>query len=252
MSEKHYNINYLEDTGLFLKNLKLHSYHPFRDMRGPILDLGCGTGLDVIKMSENFNFSKVVGIDHDPIMLKKGMSECKNNSNIEFICSESDNIPFDDGFFEGIRAERLIQHLKNPEKTIKEVFRAIMPGHPFAIIETDWTGLTIYNENIEIASEINKFLTEEKINNGYASRKLTHYLKEAGFRNINIEVFPFVLKSLKEANDYLWLEIIINEASEKGFLSKHEKNLFIESLREADSKNYFACSINMVIVTSVK
>lgn len=252
MSEKHYNINYLENTGLFLKNLKQYSYHPFEKKRGPILDLGCGTGLDVIKMSELFPSSKIIGLDHDSIMLEKGLAESKGNQNIEFIQSESDNIPYNDGFFAGIRAERLIQHLKNPKKTIKEVYRTLMPEHPFAIIETDWAGLVIYNENNSISNKINKFLTEEKINNGYASRELRFYLKEAGFRDINIEVFPFVLKSLKEANEYLWLEIIINEASEKGFLTKFEKDLFIESLRDADSENYFACSINMVIVTSIK
>ncbi|WP_017257814.1 methyltransferase domain-containing protein [Pedobacter arcticus] len=252
MSEKHYNINYLENTGLFLKNLKQHSYHPFEKKRGPILDLGCGTGLDVIKMSELFHSSKIIGIDHDPVMLEKGIAESKGNQNIEFIQSESDNIPYNDGFFAGIRAERLMQHLKNPEKTIREVYRALMPEHPFAIIETDWAGLVIYNENNGISNKINKFLTEEKINNGYASRKLRFYLKGADFKDINIEVFPFVLKSLKEANEYLWLEIIINEASEKGYLTKLEKDLFIESLRDADSENYFACSINMVIVTSVK
>ncbi len=252
MSEKHYNINYLENTGLFLKNLKQHSYHPFEKKKGPILDLGCGTGLDVIKMSEILHSSKIIGIDHDPVMLEKAILGSKDNPKIEFVQSESDNIPYNDNFFEGIRAERLIQHLKDPQKTIKEVHRVLMTKDTFAIIETDWAGLVIYNENTDISNKINKFLTEEKINNGNASRKLTFYLKEVGFKDINIEVFPFVLKSLKEANEYLWLEIIINEASEKGFLTKHEKDLFIESLRDADSENYFACSINMVIVTSVK
>lgn len=252
MSEKHYNIDYLEDTGLFLKNLKQHSYNPFKEKNSPILDLGCGTGLDVIKMSEIFNSSKIIGIDHDPVMLEKAKSANKGNSNVEFIQSESDNIPYDNNFFEGIRAERLIQHLKNPQKTIEEVYRTLKKNHPFAIIETDWAGLIIYNENIDISNKVNKFLTEDKINNGYASRKLTSYLKEAGFKNIGIEVFPFVLRSLNEANAYLWLEIIINEASEKGFLTNSEKDLFIESLKDADLKNYFACSINMVIVTSTK
>lgn len=252
MSEKHYNINYLENTGLFLKNLKQHSYQPFKEEKGAILDLGCGTGLDVIKLSEILPSAKVVGIDHDPVMLDKGIAESKDNPNIEFIQSESNNIPFKDDFFAGVRAERLIQHLKSPNETIQEVYRVLMPEHSFAIIETDWAGLAIYNENSDIANKINKFLTEDKINNGYASRKLAFYLKEAGFRNINIEFFPFVLKKLKEANEYLWLEIIINEASEKGFLTKDEKDLFIDSLKDADSKNHFACSINMVIVTSVK
>lgn len=252
MSEKHYNINYLENTGLFLKNLKQHSYNPFQEKSGPILDLGCGTGLDVIKMSEIFNPTEIVGIDHDPLMLDKARSAAKDNSNVKFIQSESDNIPYGNNFFEGIRAERLIQHLKNPQKTIEEVHRSLKKDHPFVIIETDWAGLVIYNEHNAVSNKINKFLTEEKINNGYASRKLTFYLKEAGFKDINIEVFPFVLKTLKEANEYLWLEIIINEASEKGFLTKNEKDLFIESLKDADVRNYFACSINMVIVSSTK
>ncbi|RYE13639.1 MAG: methyltransferase domain-containing protein [Rickettsiales bacterium] len=125
MQTKHYTINYLEKTGSFLKNLKEISYLPFKDLQeGIVLDLGCGTGADVINLAQiTQNRVKVIGIDHDPILIDKALSNSASDStDVEFILSEVYSIPFENNSIVGIRAERLLQHLIEPEKLIKEVY----------------------------------------------------------------------------------------------------------------------------------
>ncbi len=85
-----------------------------------------------------------------------------------------------------------------------------------------------------------------------AARKLTGYLEKSGFQEIKIEIFPFVLNTLKEANDYLWIELILQEATQKGHLTDQEYESFLNSLKRADDKKYFSCSINIVVVSSIK
>ena len=254
MAEKHYNISYLEDTGRFLKALKEYSYHPFTQLtEGTVIDLGCGTGMDVSNLAKLLgNEVTVVGVDHDNAMLDKGRSSFVGQENIQFILSEANTIPFESETVSGLRAERLIQHLKEPENTISEMHRVLKKGQPLVIVETDWASLTFYNEHLPIESKIIQYLTVKKINNGLAARKLTDYVESAGFGNINIEIFPFIIKSLKEANEYLWIELMINEAANENFISGTERDVFLAALHNADDKNYFACSINVVIVSSVK
>jgi len=254
MAEKHYNINYLEDTGRFLKALKEYSYHPFTQLtEGTVIDLGCGTGMDVSNLGKLLgNEVTVVGIDHDNAMLDKGRSSFAGQENIQFILSEANTIPFESETVSGLRAERLIQHLKEPENTISEMHRVLKKDHPLVIVETDWASLTFYNEHLPIESKIIQYLTDKKINNGLAARRLTDYVESAGFSNINMEIFPFIIKSLKEANEYLWIELMINEAADENFISATERDVFLAALHNADDKNYFACSINVVIVSSVK
>lgn len=254
MAQKHYNAAYLEDTATFLQGLKTYSYKPFLETgNGTIVDLGCGTGIDVLNLSRTLgNHVKVVGIDHDPALLEKGRQAAEQGQNVDFICSEATGIPFDNGSIEGLRAERLVQHLTQPDETISEARRVLKPGKPLVLVETDWASLVFYHGEIAVQQKLIHYLTETKINNGYAARKLTHYLEHAGLQEIKTEIFPFTLKSLKEANDYLWIELILGEMKEKNYLSEQEHEAFITCLKKADQNKYFACSINIVVVSSIK
>jgi ubiquinone/menaquinone biosynthesis C-methylase UbiE len=146
----------------------------------------------------------------------------------------------------------LIQHLKTPETTINEMRRVLKDGKPLVIVETDWTSLTFYNEHFGIERKITGFLTEEKINNGFAAKNLTAYVEKAGFRDINLEIFPFIINTLKDANEYLWIEMMVQEAAKAQRISPEERDAFIAALHDADTKGYFSCSINVIIVTSIK
>jgi hypothetical protein len=142
--------------------------------------------------------------------------------------------------------------LEEPEKVIKEVHRALKVDHTLLIVETDWRSLSLYNEYTDTEEKLNQYLTKKKVNNGVAARKLTSYLGNSNFRNIQMEIIPFVVKSLKEANEYLWIGHILKEMEGKGFIDKKEYDIFISSLEEADKNNYFACSINLVVVSCIK
>lgn len=254
MAQKHYNAAYLEDTATFLQGLKTYSYKPFLQTEsGTIIDLGCGTGIDVINLSLTLgNGVKVVGIDHDQALLEKGRLAAGPGQNIDFICSEATGIPFDSESIEGLRAERLIQHLTQPDETINEARRVLKQGKPLVLVETDWASLIFYHGDVTVQQKLIHYLTEVKINNGYAARKLTRYFEDAGLQQVKTEIFPFTLKSLKEANDYLWIELILGEMKEKKYLSEQEHEHFIMCLKKADQNKYFACSINIVVVSSIK
>ncbi len=254
MSDKHYNINYLENTASFLKDLKEASYEPFKNItQGTVVDLGCGTGLDVINMADILGENvKLIGIDHDPLMIEKARSSVNNRKNTQFLISEVSDIDLESDTVSGLRAERLVQHLKNPEKVMKEIYRVLKDEHPLAIIETDWPGLIFYNQNIDFSNKLSLYLTNVQVNNGFAARKLPYYLKTAGFKNISMRVFPFVLYSLAEANRYLWIEHILNDAVNKNYFVEEEKNKFVTALKIADEEGYFACCLNMLIINGIK
>lgn len=253
MSNKHYNANYLEDTAEFLNGLKKYSYQPFSTVdTGTLIDLGCGTGIDVINMSRQFgNKVTVVGVDHDDSLLEKGRAAAADH-NVRFVCSEATQIPFDDDSIAGLRAERLVQHLTQPQVVINEARRVLRTGQPLVIVETDWASLVFYQGDAAVQEKLIHYLTKVKINNGFAARKISSYFEAASFRQIKTEVFPFTLRSLKEANTYLWIELILNEMRENGHLNDEEHNSFVASLKKADENNYFACAINIVVVSSIK
>ncbi|WP_214073820.1 methyltransferase domain-containing protein [Mucilaginibacter sp. dw_454] len=254
MSEKHYDINYLQNSRRLLLTLKEASYNYFEKINsGTIIDLGCGAGKDVIELAKIVgNDTKVIGIDHDPVMLEQGKTDAKDLPNVAFILSEAYPLQFGSETIAGLRTERVVQHLKEPQKVINEIARILKPGSPFVIIETDWHSLSFYTPFADTQQKINAYLTNQKVNNGFAARKLTNYLKQSNFKDIKFEIHPFILGTLEEANQYLWVQKMAQETAEKGFITTQEYEEFYNALQQADTGGYFACSINLVVATCIK
>jgi len=254
MANKHYDINYLQNSRRLLLNLKEHSYTFFQKINsGTIIDLGCGAGNDVIELAKITGEGvKITGIDHDPVMLEEAKEQSEGISNVDFILSEAYPLPFEDETISGLRTERVIQHLHNPEQVIGEVGRILKKDSPLVIIETDWSSLSFYTEFVDVQKKVNAYYTDVKINNGFAAAKLVSYLQQNNFRNIQFEIHPFVTDSLKTANDLFKIEQMITEAAEKGYIRKQESGAFADALQKADDGHYFACSVNLVIASCIK
>lgn len=257
MSEKHYGIDYLNHTGEKLKKVKSDSYRKFEAVsNGIIVDLGCGTGLDVLQMVALFPENvTVTGLDHDPVMINKAKENAAGKQDAErvsFIQSEADEIPFANGTVAGIRSERLIQHLKNPELVFDRIHKVLSPGAPLVILEADWTSLTFYNGTLPLQQKLSRYLVEEKINNGYAARNMLSYLKNIGFENLQITLLPFVFQSLNEIFNLLLIDQSLKEMEEKGLYTTEEYTQMLSMLNTADAGHYFSCSMNLIMVTANK
>jgi ubiquinone/menaquinone biosynthesis C-methylase UbiE len=254
MPEKHYNATYLEDTARVMQNLKKRSYSLLETIKqGTIADLGCGIGKDVIAMAGLFgNEVSVIGVDHDQQMIQQARSATDHKTNVSFLQSEVNILPFQDDFMSGLRAERLFQHLADPDPVFKEGYRVLKTGQPFVIVETDWSSISIYNADHHIEKKINDYLTKTKVVNGFAAKKLGINLEQNHFRNIRLEVHPLVTSSFQQACTYLWLDKIIDEMLAKEYLTTDQHDSFLNELKEADDKGYFACSLNVVILSCIK
>jgi len=254
MANKHYDINYLQKSRQLLLHLKESSYGFFSKIEeGTIVDLGCGAGNDVIELAKLAGDGvKIIGIDHDPVMVQKGKEQAKDLSNVDFLLSEAWPLPFENDSLSGLRTERVIQHLPYPEKTVQDIHRVLKSDQPLVIIETDWQSLSFYTEFTEVQRKLSAYLTDVKVNNGFAARKLTRYLELSKFREIKFEIHPFVVNTLEEANEYFWIEKMAREAADKGYMDESEYYAFYNALQKANEANYFACSINLVVASCIK
>ncbi len=93
-----------------------------------VLDLGCGAGLDLFFYAKSS--AKVYGLDISQKMLDKAKTNLKEASilGVELINSTSDNIPFDDNFFDLVASNGIYNLSPNKEAVMKEVFRVLKPG----------------------------------------------------------------------------------------------------------------------------
>jgi ubiquinone biosynthesis O-methyltransferase len=85
-----------------------------------ILDLGCGLGYGSSILLKAGNEVYGVDVSQDAINYAK-----INYPGINYTCCSADNLPFNDNYFDSVVAHEIIEHVKNPEKVIKEICRVL-------------------------------------------------------------------------------------------------------------------------------
>jgi demethylmenaquinone methyltransferase/2-methoxy-6-polyprenyl-1,4-benzoquinol methylase len=123
----------------------------------------------------------------------------KNLSNtIEMVLADSENMPFEDHYFDAITVAFGVRNFENLEKGLAEILRVLKPNGIFVILETsvpDKTpykqGYTFYSKNI--LPMIGKLFSKDNAAYGYLSESaaifpygeaLNNILRKIGFINV--------------------------------------------------------------------
>ncbi len=92
-----------------------------------ILDVGCGRGIEVLKMSEAG--ALVVGIDPSAFMLDRARELARNNGhNTSLIRAIGESIPIVPHSVDKILCKGALDHFADPEKAIQQMTRVVKPG----------------------------------------------------------------------------------------------------------------------------
>ena len=157
-----------------------------------VLDLGCGTGLE---LQDYFNLNptaKVTGIDIAQDMLRVMQKKFGNNE-LVIIQGSYFDIPFEDNYYNAVVSVESLHHFTKEEKIplYKKILRALAPG-----------GYFILTDYFASSNEEEDFLRQEflrlKIEQGICDNEMYHYdipltvehelqtLQEAGFSTVEI------------------------------------------------------------------
>ncbi len=162
-----------------------------------ILDIATGTGDLAILMSKT-TANTIIGLDISAGMLEVGVKKikAKNLSNtIEMILGDSENMPFDDNYFDAITVAFGIRNFENLEKGLSEILRVLKPNGTFVILETSVPDKMPYKQGYEFYSKnilpiVGKLFSKDTVAYGYLSEsaaafpygeKLNNILRKIGF-----------------------------------------------------------------------
>ncbi len=254
MSSKLYSIEYLEKTTQLLKEIKEKSYARFLNLEtGHIADVGCGTGQDAINLSRLTPVNvQVTGVDIAEGMIEKARENAQGMNGINFLQADVAALPFDNESLQGLRNERLIQHVPDPVQAFHEFNRVLKPGASLAIVETDWSSMTLYSAPPGMADRVKDFYAHKNVPNGSVALDLNSLLLQTGFKDIEFNVYPLVSHSLDQVIAFIRLDYILQQMVERDLMSTEEHETLYNTLREADNKGHFAMSLNLVVATGIK
>ncbi|MFH1594002.1 MAG: class I SAM-dependent methyltransferase [Candidatus Omnitrophota bacterium] len=135
-----------------------------------LLEVGCGRG-EFLKAFQELKLD-CKGVDLSDHCVKDGGADT-------FTCVDitKESLPFVDNSFDYVYHKSLIEHLRSPERLMKETYRVLKPGGMVIILTPDWgSQMKVFFEDI----------THEK---PYDARALEDALKIYGFKEEGAELF---------------------------------------------------------------
>ena len=103
-----------------------------------ILDVATGTGDLAINLAKT-DAEEIIGLDISAGMLNVGKEKvaAKNlDDRIKMVQGDSENLPFEDDYFDAITDAFGIRNFETLEKGLAEILRVLKPGGIFVILET--------------------------------------------------------------------------------------------------------------------
>lgn len=126
--------------------------HFSSDLRGRVLDLGCGTGIQSTWLASRAK--RVVGIDISPRLLAEARTKTQGLTNVELVEADASCLPFDDRTFDAVVAlGETLSHLGAPRTGFEEAIRVLRPGGRFlfSVLNKWYLGLLDSTEELSRA-----------------------------------------------------------------------------------------------------
>ena len=148
-----------------------------------LIDMACGTG-DLGKLFlENTNYEgKVLFVDPNLKMLKKGIEKLKNHKNISWKKGIAEKIPASKNYFDYYCISFGLRNTKNISKSLKEAYRVLKPGGRFLCLEFSKVQNlhfnNLYKKYTKLIPHIGKIIVGEKEPYEYLIKSIENFINQ--------------------------------------------------------------------------
>ena len=220
-----------------------------------VLDVGCGPAIDTIPLSEFIgDKGKIVGVDNDPEMLEVANQELirlKVTKHVQHMFGDVFSLPFHDGEFDRIHAERLFQVFSKTaiDKIFTELNRVLKSDGRIVLVDMDMATLSVDFSDNELERKIINHFALKMRPNGFAGRQLVDILKKNNYRDVSTDLIHHSFGSLTRSYFLNW---IISGALDAKIVTIEEADRWNQELIRKIEEGTFLAYITNVLVSGTK
>jgi ubiquinone/menaquinone biosynthesis C-methylase UbiE len=116
------------------------------------LDVGCGTGALTAVLTQRLGAARVCGADPSEPFVKACRARLPS---VEIVLAGAEQLPFDDGTFDAVLSQLVVNFMREPEKGVREMARVARPGGIVASCVWDYAGeMTLLRAFWDAAREV--------------------------------------------------------------------------------------------------
>ncbi len=216
-----------------------------------VVDVGCGPGFDAVTLARSVGDSgRVIGIDADPEMVKQAAARVQSEGcaeNVMITIGNALQLPLPDRDVDACRSERLLMHLRDPERAVSEMARITRPGGRVVCIEPDWGTLSIDCDSVHVERRLARFTADSALANGYAGRRLHGLFGAAGLVERKLVVLAIYLTDYELTRYLVCFERTHEAAIAAGIASRDELQNLYRELESAQDRDCFFGTLTLVV-----
>jgi len=217
-----------------------------------VLDVGCGTGGDVVDMASRMpRGGAAVGMDASEAMITEARRRHgeastgdRGGADIAFRLGDALDLPYADHTFDVCRVETVLQHLRDAGRAVQEMVRVTRPGGRVGALEFDEGGWLLDHPD-QPATRAILDAYADSMACGWMGRQLPRMFREAGLTEVSVDAV--VILGTFEAARAL-LTPAVTRLRDKHVLSPQQVNDWWAALdQQAAVGNFLGGSVAFVV-----
>ncbi|MFC8851224.1 MULTISPECIES: methyltransferase domain-containing protein [unclassified Micromonospora] len=195
-----------------------------------VADVGCGPGTDLARLAEAVGEDGVViGVDQDPRMLEEARFRLAGRSNVRLSSGDIHDLPVADASVDRLRVDRMLQHVADPARAIREARRVLRPGGLFGMAEPDWDTLAVADADVDTSRRFARFVAG-RVRNPTVGRELVRLCAQAGFGIRSVEPVAVMFRDFETADQILGLRRNTARAVVAGDVAESDAEVWLQRL----------------------
>lgn len=229
-----------------------------------VLDIGCGIGDDTRALAQRVApGGSAVGVDAEVGMIAQARERqtLQDSADVqpEFIVASAEDLPLEDDRFDGARMDRVLQHVGNPVRALREIHRVLRPGGRVALVEPDWKTMAVYPGSPIGSGDDHTFAAITAWHVAHTphplvGRQLRALLVETGFTQVEVRTIAYSSTNFQLADLVMELSHVAQEvaAEEYSSVTKSEADAWLDAARRAEADGRFFAMLPLFFASAVK
>jgi ubiquinone/menaquinone biosynthesis C-methylase UbiE len=220
---------------------------------GRYLDVGCGTGDDAQAIARVVGpQGQVVGIDYSEALVTEARKRAAESSlPVSFQHGDAHHLEFADDTFDGCRVERVLLHLADPQRAVREMVRVTRSSGSVVAFEPDWGSCIVDAEDRAVTRAVVNQLCDT-FQNGWIGRQLPRLFQRAGLTQITVQPMISTQTDFARWKALFSIETHLGKAQEGGLVSAEAAAMWLAQLAQTAQEGTFFAANSSFLVSAHK